>query len=136
MADSPVVYALRRKYADLKGVLKYRAPDDVADLVLSIRQVGCVLRMFSPDEDLTAIKPIRPMRKRPRKWSRVALSIMRRDHRPMTIRELAHRVAAEKGAGPEDIPTIDAALCSLMERLEGHGVVRMAGEPKRWRVAQ
>jgi hypothetical protein len=133
MAQSPVVYALRRKYADLKGVLKYRAPDDPEALILDIRHVGCVLRMFSPDEDLSAIRPIRPMRKRPRRWSRVAFTIMRREQRPMTVRELAHRVAAEKGAGFKDIPGIDAALCSLMERLEGRGVVRVAGEPKRWR---
>src|SRR5471030_2714606 len=121
MAESPVVYALRRKYADLKGVLKYRAPDDTDELILAIRQVGCVLRMFKPGENLSAIEPIRPMRKKPRKWSRVAFTIMRREPGPFTVRELARRVMAETGAGPQDLATIDAALCSLMERLEGRG---------------
>ena len=60
MANTFVVVGLRRKYAELKGRIKYTADcwdDDVLD---ALRQVGNVLRMFSPDENLTAIKPRRP----------------------------------------------------------------------------
>ncbi len=134
---SHVVTALRRKYAELKGELKYAAALDTGPLVLAINQVGCVLRMFSPDEDLTAIAPVRPYAHDRRAWARTALDILRTANRPMTARELARRVLAATGAAPtpDTLSSVECSLHAVLGRLEGRGVVREDGEPKRWLVA-
>ena len=97
MAERHVVFALRRKYAELKGVLKFDPTADSYATVEAIRHVGCTLRMFSPAEDLTAIRPRRPYKAQRHTWARTALDILRREGRPMTARALARRALEAEG---------------------------------------
>ena len=136
MAETHVVSALRRKYAELKGVLKYDPTADEGATLLAARQVGCVLRMFSPEVDLTAIDPVRPYKEDRRKWSRTALNILRLERRPMTARALAKRVLWARcvRSSPDLLVSVECSLHAVLARLEGRGVVRLPGEPKRWCV--
>ncbi len=137
MAETHVVSALRRKYAELKGVLRYDPTADLDATLLATRHVGCVLRMFSPEVDLTTIAPVRPYKDDRRHWSRTALDILRTERRPMTARELARRVLEARGvaASPDVLMSVECSLHAVLERLEGRGIVREDGEPKRWGVA-
>jgi hypothetical protein len=134
MAESHVVFALRRKYAELKGVLKFSPADDPEGTLLAIRQVGNVLRMFSPTEDLSTISPVRPHKAhRARLWTRSAMDVLREAAGPLTTRQIARRVAEAHGA--PDNATLFSIECSLhatLERRRRYGVVRVEGEPKRW----
>jgi hypothetical protein len=136
MAERHVVFALRRKYAELKGVLKFDPTADPYATVKAINEVGCVLRMFSPTEDLTAIRPRRPYRPQRHTWARTALDILRREGRPMTARSLARCVLEAEGAEPTPavLMSVECSLHAVLGRLEGRGVVREGGTPKRWRV--
>ena len=134
MANTFVVVGLRRKYAELKGRIKYTADcwdDDVLD---ALRQVGNVLRMFSPDENLTAIKPKRPYKgDRSKNWTRTALDVLRDAEGPLTGREIARRVA--KVHGVTDNATLYSIECSLHVTLpRREGVVMVSGSPKRWEI--
>jgi hypothetical protein len=137
MAEPHVVSALKRKYAELKGELKFAPPPDTEPLVLAIRQVGCVLRMFSPDEDLTAIKPVRAYAGERHSWARTALDILRETGRPMSARELGRAVLAARGVPCRDrtLVSVECSLHAVLGRLEGRGIVREDGSPKRWRIA-
>jgi len=127
MAERHVVSALKRKYGLLKGELQYTAPVDPEPLMRDIGHVGAVILMFSPTEVLTAIRPIRPRR---------ALGILRTERRAMTARALARRLLAAEGIPPttEAISCAECALHATLGRLEGLGIVRVPGAPKRWRV--
>jgi hypothetical protein len=138
MAERHVVFALRRKYAELKGLLKYEAPAQPETLIFDLHQVGNVLRMFSPTEDLAAIPARRPYKPgRSHSWTRTALDVLRREGRPMSGRALARAVMIAEGLEPK-LPVLSSVECSLhstLARLEGRGIVREEGEPKRWRIA-
>jgi hypothetical protein len=137
MAERHVVFALRRKYAELKGVLKFDPTADPYVTVESLRHVGCTLHMFSPAEDLTAIPPRRPYKPQRHTWARTALDILRREGRPMTARSLARRVleAERAEATPAVLMSVECSLHAVLGRLEGRGVVRLEGEPKCWRTS-
>ena len=77
MAKRHVIFALRREYAELKGV--YDPTCDLEATALASRQVGNVLRIFSPRVDLTTIRPVRPYTPERSRWSRIALNILRRE---------------------------------------------------------
>jgi len=79
---SYVVTALRRKYAELLGW------EDAEGLA----HVGATLLIFSPDEDLSAIAPVRPYKANRERWSRTALEILRTSQKAMTGRELTYAV--------------------------------------------
>ena len=136
MAESHVVFALRRKYAELKGILKYDPTADLEATVRACSQVGCVLRMFNPGEDLSAVRAVRPYKGERHQWSRTALDILRRSNQPMTVRALARGVLEAQGveATPDVLMSVECSLHAVLERLEGRGVIRMAGGPKRWHV--
>ncbi len=136
MAERHVVFALRRKYAELKGVLKFDPTADQYATVKAINEVGCVLRMFSPSEDLNAVRPRRPYKPQRHTWARTALDILRREGRPMSARSLARRVLAAEDIDPtpDVLMSVECSLHAVLGRLEGRGVVREEGEPKRWQV--
>jgi hypothetical protein len=138
MATTFVVSALRRKYAELKGVLKYDTASDPEPTLEAIRQVGNVLRMFSPGYDLSAIRPLRAYKAdRKRLWTRSAMDVLRTAAEPMTCRQIAHKVAEAHGV--TDLATLYSIECSLhasLERRRRYGVVRLDGEPKRWVLAR
>jgi len=136
MAERHVVSALKRKYGLLKGELQYTAPVDPEPLMRDIGHVGAVILMFSPTEVLTAIRPIRPHKGWRGRWTRRALGILRTERRAMTARALARRLLAAEGIPPttEAISCAECALHATLGRLEGLGIVRVPGAPKRWRV--
>ncbi len=112
MAERHVVIALRRKYAELKGILQTLPIESAEPTIVDLRRVGWVLRMFNPDEDLTAVKPIRPHANRGRGWTREALDILRVEGRPMTAREIARKIIAKRGltGDPKTLSSIECAL--------------------------
>ncbi len=85
---------------------------------------------------MNAIKPIRPYKGARRSWSRAALDILRREGVPMAPRELARRVIAQEGGTEADLPSVECSLHAVLGRLEGQGVIRAEGSPKRWGVAR
>ena len=130
------MFALRRKYAELKGVLKYLPADDPEPTITALRHVGCTLRMFSPGEDLTAIVPRRPYKPQRHSWARTALDILRRTGRAMTARELARAVLAAEGVAvtPDVLMSAECSLHAVLGRLELQGLQRQPGSPKMWKV--
>ena len=137
MAERMVVYALRRKYGELKGLIKHHPEQDHEATFTALRQVGCVLRMFKPDEDLTVIAAVRPHKpERSRLWTREALRVLREAGEPMTTREIARVIAKAHGIMEETtLFSIECSLHSTLERRRGRGIERLEGAPKRWRVA-
>ncbi len=136
MAERHVVSALRRKYAELAGRMRFEPDTDKRELRAAIRQVGAVLLMFAPGEDLAAIKAVRPYPAMREKWLRDALGIMRAEQRPFSARELAYRVMEARGVAPtyETMKSIECGLYAQLARLEGRGLERLDGAPKRWTV--
>jgi hypothetical protein len=55
----------------------------------------------------------------------------------MTGRELAYAIMRERGIPLSDFPrmkSIECSLHSVLGRLEGNGIVKVASKPKRWRL--
>ncbi len=135
MAVRPVVFALRRKYAQLKGMQSHYATEDREAVTVAMGHVGETLLLFSPGEDLAAVRPRRPYKFRGDRWTELAVTILRVERRPMSARALARRIIAVRGLDHQDRPTlksIECALHSTLGRLEGHGLERVSVEPKRW----
>jgi len=131
MAENQLIIGLRRQYAKTLGFID-AGEDRLADLV----HLAAVIRMFKPGEKLAAIKPIRPYRQNRVHWSRTALSILRTENGPITARALARRVLEDRGVPlvRANLQRVECSLHAVLERLEGRGVIRAEGSPKRWRV--
>ena len=127
MAENQLIIGLKRQYAKTLGFGD--RPDDLAHL-------AAMIRMFAPNTDLSAIKPIRPYRPQRSKYLRDALAILRQAEASMTARALGKRVLAARGVAltPANIARVECSLHAVLERLEGDGVVRVGDQPKRWRV--
>lgn len=91
MAETHVLFALRRKYAERLGAADHAALDHLAP----------VIRMFSPGEDLAAIKPVRPQANHKggagAVWLRAGLDILRTANEPLSARQIATRIMSERG---------------------------------------
>jgi hypothetical protein len=127
---------LRRKLGQLKG-LAGDLFSDQAQIAADMEHIGAVLLMFDPAADLDAIAPIRPYKAHRGRWSRDALKVLREANQPLTAIELAQRVIKLRGVADEDTRTRASIVCGLhavLERLEGRGVVREQGSPKRWAI--
>lgn len=134
MAERHVTFALRRKLAELRGELVYTPDVDREVMTLAAEQVGAVLLMFNPTEDLAPVKPRRPYRPIGVKWRPEALNILRTAERPLTARELTRLVMKRVGAPNERrvVKSIENSLHVLLTRLEGRGLERVCDKPKRW----
>jgi hypothetical protein len=124
-----LIHGLRRRYAETLGLI-----GTDSTLTEDLAHLAAVIRMFSPFEDLTAILPVRPYRHGRQRWSRDALRILRQANAPMTVRELAERVLAARGVDPTwmVLQGVEASLSAVLTRLERRGLIRGAGQPKRW----
>jgi hypothetical protein len=131
MAESHVLSALKRQYALALGFVE-AGEDRAADL----EHLAAVIGMFSPDEDLGAIRPIRPYRANRDRWLADALAVLRQCGEPMTPRALARRILSDRGVAltRAKLQPVEVSLHFCFERLEGRGLERMVGPPKRWRV--
>ena len=137
MAERHVTFALRAKYARLKGALEHYKGDDPGPLITAKYHVGAVLLMFNPSEDLEAVKAVRPCSHRRGRWSRWALEIMRHANGPLTAQELTRRIIAEAGLDQADLDQFSSIECALhrtLGRMEGRAVVRVTDRPKRWAI--
>ncbi len=132
MAERHVVFALRRKYAELKGQLAHHRCDDPELVAHELGLVGAVLHMFAPDEDLTAVRPVRPYKADRGRWGRLAVSILRAEGRPMSARAVARRIMGVRGLDPALVSTIECSLHATLAAWEGFGIERVSDEPKRW----
>lgn len=132
MAENQLMCGLKRQYAKTLGLI-VAGEDRVDDLA----HLAAVIRMFEPDADLSAVRPIRPYRPQRSKWMRDALTVLRREGAPMTPRAIARRVL-EARAVPltrANLQRVECSLHAVLERLEGQGVIRVSDEPKRWAIA-
>ena|SRR5665213_607076 len=129
MKNTYLLFGLRRLYAQTLGYIR-AGQDRTEDLAC----LAYVIRMVAPDIDLSAIRPVRPYKPHRHEWSRAALDILRIEGRPMAARELARRVIASEGGNDTDLPSVECSLHAVLGRLEGQGVIRAEGSPKRWRV--
>ncbi len=131
MAETHVLSALKRQYGKTLGLIRAgeACGDDLAHLI-------AVIAMFNPDEDLTAIKPVRPYPADRGRWTVDALDLLKHEGVAMSARAVARRLLTERGM-VHSLPNLQRAECTLhvvLGRLEGRGVVRENREPKRWRL--
>ena len=100
MADDQLICGLRRQYGKTLGRL-HSASSDRVRLMADLAHLTAVIRMFRPDEDVDAIKRIRPHKDRGatfgRQWSRLALDVLREATGPLATREIARRIAQREG---------------------------------------
>jgi hypothetical protein len=131
MAENQLIIGLKRQYGKTLGFID--AGEDRAD---DLAHLAAVIRMFAPDADLSAIKPIRPYRPHRARYVRDALTVLRKANGPMTARAIARRVLEARGVAltRTNLQRVECSLHAVLERLEGSGVDREIGEPKRWRV--
>lgn len=139
MADRHVVTALRRKYAELKGVVRFFAVNDIETAEVDLLRVGKVLLMFSPGDDLSAIPAIRPYVGKRGHWTRRALGVLRTTGKALTTFELADRIIADAWLSETDTSlkrSIASALGKSLQTYEGAGIERASEGPRRWRATQ
>jgi hypothetical protein len=126
MVRNQLIIGLRTRYARVLGIAQ--TGEYVGD---DLVHLAAVIRMFSPDEDLSAIKPKRPYRGKGSTWMRDALNILRTANEPKTAVELARAIAALHGV--TDRQAYKSICCSLHLTLDDlSGVVRVSDSPKRW----
>jgi hypothetical protein len=119
-----VVTALRRKYAELLGL------EDAEGAA----HVGAALLIFAPEENLSAIAPVRPYKAERERWLPTVLTILRTAERPMRAREIARRVMRAQGLEPDHkrVVSIACGLQITLGRLAEEGLVKVTGKPRRW----
>jgi len=133
MAESHVLFALKRQYARALGRLRYE-PEAQLDLI----HLGYVIRMFAPAEDLKAIRPIRVYPHNRKRWLRHVLAVLRAAEKPLGGREIARRVLRSQGL-PADLPhvlSISSGLATTLGKLAAKGSVRVEGKPRKWSITQ
>lgn len=105
MADPHVITALARKRAELSGDIQ-TTQAKLRQMVLDLERLDSTLLMFDPDYRIEAIKPkaFRP----PEDWSkrgemtRIILGILRQASEPLTARDVALQLIAERALEPSD----------------------------------
>src|SRR5665213_741040 len=109
MKNTYLLLGLRRLYAQTLGYIR-GGEDRTEDLA----HIAAVIRMVAPDEDLSAIRPVRPYRLHRRSWSRTAMDILRREGRLMAARELARAVLCREGRPAADLYTVECSLHAVL----------------------
>jgi hypothetical protein len=141
-SEPHVVAALKDKRAELAGIigeLEKRIDGHRADLV----HLDATLRMFAPDIEVARIRP-RAVHRR-NAWfgrgecARLVYGILRTAVRPMTSREIAEALMADRGLDPADRRTrelIQKTVHGMLKHAEPSVVAAPAdGQALAWRVA-
>lgn len=131
MAESHVLFALKRRYAQALGMVRIEGAWAETDLA----HLAAVIRMFNADEDLTAIRPIRAYKQGRERWHRTVWRILKAADRPLRARELARLVMDAHGIDRADhkrLLSISCGLQGVLGKLEGRGFVTVTGKPRRW----
>ena len=105
MSESHVVSALARKRAELSGEIE-RTHQHLSKLIADLEHLDRTLLLFDPSYPIEAIKPkaFRP----PDDWSnrgemtRVVLGILRQAAEPLTTRDIALQLIADRALDTSD----------------------------------
>ncbi len=119
MKGDHAVSALSRKRAELAGEV-IRAKARLKRLQENLAHVDATLRLFDPDADPAAIKPLRP-RKPPRLFRhgelpRLILSALR-EHGPADAHDVTSAVMRGAGMDPADVELLPEVLPRVRETL-------------------
>jgi hypothetical protein len=138
MAQSHVLFALKRKYGLTLGQLR-AAPVDRVRIMGDLGALARVIRLFEPECDVAAIAPIRVWSNRRGRnapqWTRLALEVLRQANRPMGSREIARRITTQLGIkDPRTLYSIECSLQVTLDRRAAEGDLRAETAPKRWSV--
>ena len=131
MAETHVLSALKRRYAQALGLVRIGADGGDADLA----HLAAVIAMFNPDEDLSAIRAVRPYKVERERWHRSVLRALKAADGPLRARELARLVMVAHGIDPTDhgrLVSISCGLQATLGRLRNAGLVGVTGKPRRW----
>ena len=142
MAEPHVISALRAKRAELSGDL-LAAQKRLEKLRDDLDAVDRTLRVFDPRQHPEKIRPVIKRKRKGDKMfaygecTRAILNALRDAPEPMTIDQVAERVALDCGIATE-APDVAATLLwrvqAALGRLGRRGIVRGEGRPARWRV--
>ncbi len=135
MAETHVLFALKRQYARTLGLARI----DPAQAKSDLAHLAAVIRLFSPDEELAAIRPVRPYKADRERWHRTVLQTLKAADRPLRARELARLVLVARGIDASDharLLSIGCGLQATLGRLEAQGFVCVSGKPRRWGLAR
>ena len=105
MAESPVIYALVKRRANLAGEIE-QTHERLRSLVMDLENLDATILQFKPDYRVEAIRPkaFRP----PKDWSRrgemtrIILSILRQAAEPLTTRDIALQLLVERALDKND----------------------------------
>lgn len=139
MADTHVISALVRRYAERKGDLA-RSTAEARAARNDMLHLEAVLRMFRADWNAQSVRRI-TIRK-PSRWIKrgdglkTVLDVLREAQEPLTTHEIVRR-SFERHRMPEpDAVTLRAVAGPIHKMLrDREGVVAFDGEPKRWTLA-
>lgn len=138
--DSLAVPQLVQLHAQLGAKLQANRKER-AKLAADMKHVEAVIRLFDPAYDTRRIAVKR--RNKPNsllKWGTVwrsALEVLRVAEKPLTVKEVAERILAAKGAttGEKAVRDMQNALHSSFLRHKGESVQRVGDRyPQRWQL--
>ena len=138
MAQSPVIYALKGKYARLLGeaISHEREAVRLRSLLVNIE---VSIALFDKRIAAQSIKPIRP--RKPSRWgkrgvgARIYLDILRNADEPLTTLEIATKAAAfdvNADCSKASVKALVGPINSALRNRIGRGVMLVEGHPKRW----
>jgi hypothetical protein len=140
IASKQAVYTLGLLHAELAGKFAENRNADVK-IKTAMMQVEAVLQMLKPDFDIRTISAKRRNKSNP--WFkrgtlfRSAVDVLRRAQAPMTAREIAAALIADKAPQATRKQAIDlqAAVLVALRKRDGAAVVG-EGSPARWRLKE
>lgn len=133
--NANVISGLVRKYARMLGRLRVADTATESDAMWTeMAHMEAVIRIFDPSIDPWNIRPVRHSRSGRSRYLRDAITILRQVGEPMSARDLARCILADRGIRFIR-PALEAIACPLHQglgRMEGLGLVRLSRTPRRW----
>lgn len=141
MSTSPVLNSLRRKRAEVAGLIR-EADSRAHALRRDLAHIDATLKLFKPDIEPRLIKPVRPYRPRNRLFERKELSIRvltairEAPEASVSLGGIVQRIMMDKGIAPEAAQTIRRLVMIVLSGMKRRGVLTETDEtPSRWRVS-
>ncbi len=142
MAEPHVITALAKKRSELAGDIE-STQVKLRQMILDLESLDKTLLMFDPEYEIQSIKPkaFRP----PEDWSkrgemtRLCLSILRKAEEPLTSRDVASQLIAERGLDREDSKLLRLMTKRVGVALRGQrdkGVITSGQGPGMYQVWQ
>ena len=134
MAEPHVITALIKKRREIAGQIEHAATH-MRQLVIDLDNLDHTLRLFAPDIDLDQIhpKPLPPRNQAFRgEVTRIILTALRQSDRPLTTKDLAEQVIAERGLNTADkrlVRTMGKRVGATMRSLRNRGLVQSKQGP-------